>query len=118
MLESMITNPRPTRAEVSDVYGSVLDGTDAVMLSAETAIGAHPVEAIRTMDIISREAEQSPDFVSAPENAIVRDRAPYASVVAHAAVETANRLGIDTIVAFTESVGGLNSGMGNDRSVW
>ncbi len=103
MLESMITNPRPTRAEVSDVYRSVLDGTDAVMLSAETAIGAYPGETIRAMAAISREAEQSPEFVSAPYAAMLHDRSPYASAVAQAAVETANRLGVDTIVAFTES---------------
>ncbi|MEA2023970.1 MAG: pyruvate kinase [Actinomycetota bacterium] len=103
MLESMISNPRPTRAEVSDVYRSVLDGTDAVMLSAETAIGAYPGETIRAMAAISREAEQSPEFVSAPYTAMLHDRSPYASAVAQAAVETANRLGVDTIVAFTES---------------
>ncbi|MEA3503517.1 MAG: pyruvate kinase [Actinomycetota bacterium] len=103
MLESMITNPRPTRAEVTDVYRSVLDGTDAVMLSAETAIGAYPSEAIRTMDVISREAEQSPEFVSAPYQAMLHDRSPYASAVAQAAVETANRLEVGTIVVFTES---------------
>ena len=103
MLESMITNPRPTRAEVTDVYRSVLDGTDAVMLSAESAIGAYPVEAVRTMDVISREAEMSPEFVTAPYTSILQDHSPYASVVAQAAVDTANRLGIDTIVAFTES---------------
>jgi len=103
MLESMITNPRPTRAEVTDVYRSVLDGTDAVMLSAETAVGAHPVEAVQMMDVISREAEQSPEFVTAPHAGMLYDRSPYASAVAHAAVETANRLEVDTIVAFTET---------------
>ena len=103
MLESMITNPRPTRAEVTDVYRSVLDGTDAVMLSAETAVGAYPIEAVRMMDVISREAEQSPEFVTTPHSAMLHDRSPYASAVAQAAVETANRLGVDTIVAFTES---------------
>ena len=109
MLESMIHAPRPTRAEVSDVANAILDGTDAVMLSAETAIGDYPREAVEAMDRIARTVESDPQFRfagpppgSAPERLVdVPARTEHA--VADAAVAAARGLRAPVIVTFTKS---------------
>ena len=72
MLDSMERNPRPTRAETTDVANAILDGTDAVMLSGETSVGQHPIAAVRMMDKISREVEGSRFFRPTPIDAMPR----------------------------------------------
>ncbi len=103
MLESMNHSPRPTRAEVSDVAAAVLDGSDAVMLSSETAVGKFPAAAIRAMAKICIEAEESPDYGRGPEIHFLEDTARFASATAQACVDSAENLDLRAIVAFTES---------------
>lgn len=102
MMESMITNPQPTRAEVSDVANAILDGTDAVMLSAETASGAFPVKVISMVNKICVSAEKHASFFyhTDPETCHYQ-RADQA--IAMATIHAANHFPIKAIIALTES---------------
>jgi pyruvate kinase len=102
MMESMIVNAVPTRAEVSDVANAVLDGTDAVMLSAETAAGKYPVETIVQMAAIAYEAEAADDF-SLETDFTNKRFGRIDQSIAMGALFTAHHLGCKAIIALTES---------------
>jgi pyruvate kinase len=103
MLESMIVSPQPTRAEVSDVANAVLDGADGVMLSAETATGAHPIEAVKTMAAIVEEVERSARYQAMPDPTLSRGESTFATAVARACAAAAQQLGIGTICVYTRT---------------
>jgi pyruvate kinase len=102
MLESMIANPSPTRAEASDVANAVWDGTDAVMLSAESAMGAYPVEAVRWLGRIAAEADDHPAARGLDEQDLRHFSGRTDTSVAFAACRCAEQIGARWLVAFTE----------------
>ncbi len=103
MLDSMVTAARPTRAEVADVANAILDGTDAIMLSQETAVGAYPVEAIAMMNSIALTTEREAPYEQWNEIRVRRDARDPSYTVAHAACEAARELRLDAIVVPTLS---------------
>ena len=103
MMESMITSPVPTRAEVSDVANAVLDGTDAVMLSAETAAGQYPVETVVAMARICEEADQGKDANALDAAFLNRQFTRIDQSIAMAALFTAHHMQVKAIVALTQS---------------
>ena len=103
MLASMVNSPRPTRAEVSDVSSAIVQGTDAVMLSEETAIGEHPVESVRVMDRIARVTEPDLPYGDWVMNRVHADAGDVANSVARAAVGSTYTLGLKALVVPTLS---------------
>jgi pyruvate kinase len=103
MLDSMVHSSRPTRAEVADVANAILDGTDAVMLSQETAVGAHPVGAVAMMASVAERTEATANYLEWNEHRVRRDARSSAYTVAYSACVAARELELDAIVVPTLS---------------
>ena len=104
MLESMITNPRPTRAEITDVANAIYDGTSAIMLSGESAVGNHPVEAVQTMTSIALTTENDIDYKRQFDNFYPESGGKdITSAISHATVTTAHDLNASAIITVTKS---------------
>lgn len=103
MLESMITNARPTRAEITDVANAIYDGTSAIMLSGETAAGLHPVEAVRTMALIAETTEKDINYVSRFAKWESDANKTVTNAISHATVTTAHDLNARAIITVTKT---------------
>ena len=104
MLESMINNPRPTRAEITDVANAIYDGTSAIMLSGESAVGKHPVEAVQTMTSIALTTEGDIDYKREFDNFYPESGGKdITSAISHATVTTAHDLNASAIITVTKS---------------
>lgn len=102
MLESMIEKPRPTRAEITDIANSVYDGTSAMMLSGETAVGKHPVEAVRTMARVAEKTEADIDYKKR-FGAAQLDTSTVTNAISHATCMTAHDLEAAAIITVSKS---------------